>query len=353
MEQIIIFSFSKKGHALAERIQLEYPHARLIRDFKQKRLVEQVEEVFLQYHTLIFIGAAGIAVRGIAPFIKGKDQDPAVLVVDELGQFVIPLLSGHLGGANEYGETLARVLEATPVVTTATDINRVFAVDMWAKQNKLFIQNIDHIKYISAAVLAGERIGIISEIPLELEAGNTQDKRLHEVSEYREYKQNMSKSEAPQSGILIAESYQEVFNHTLWLTPKKYILGVGCRKGMDAQVFEQQLLEFLESHNISIHLIGCMASIDLKAEELAIVAFARKYGIEFRTFAAEELADVKGTFSKSDFVQSVTGVDNVCERSAKLVSGAEELSIKKTISQGMTMAVCEICYDHRICKGKE
>lgn len=337
MEQIVIFSFSKKGHALAERIQQAYPQARMIHDFKQKRLAEQVGEVFLQYHTLIFVGATGIAVRGIAPFIKGKDQDPAVLVVDELGRFVIPLLSGHLGGANEYGETLARVLEATPVVTTATDINRVFAVDVWAKKQNLFIQNVDHIKYISAAVLAGEWIGMVSEIPLEVGEENIQDKWLPET---------------PQSGILIAESYQEVFQHTLWLTPKKYSLGVGCRKGMDGQVFEQQLVAFLESHNIPIHLIGSMASIDLKAEEVAMVAFARKYGIEFRTFAGEELANVEGKFQKSDFVQSVTGVDNVCERSAVLDSGATEVLIKKTIAKGMTVAVCEKRYGDGG-KGKE
>lgn len=352
MEQIVIFSFSKKGYALAERMQQAYPQARMIHDFKQKRLAEQVGEVFLQHHTLIFVGATGIAVRGIAPFIKGKDQDPAVLVVDELGRFVIPLLSGHLGGANEYGETLARVLEATPVVTTATDINRVFAVDVWAKKQNLFIQNVDHIKYISAAVLAGERIGMVSEIPLEVEEENIQDKRLLEVAEYGEYQQNMSRSETPQSGILIAESYQEVFQHTLWLTPKKYSLGVGCRKGMDGQVFEQQLVAFLESHNIPIHLIGSMASIDLKAEEAAIVTFARKYGIEFRTFAGEELANVEGEFQKSDFVQSVTGVDNVCERSAVLDSGAREVLIKKTIAKGMTMAVCEKRYGDGG-KGKE
>ncbi len=324
MEYIVIFSFSKKGHELARRISGFYPHARHICEYKEQKLRDQIEQVFCQNYTLIFVGAIGIAVRGIAPFIKGKDVDPAVLVVDELGTFVIPLLSGHLGGANEYGEELSNRLKATPVITTATDINQVFGVDVWAKKQKIYINNIDHIKYISAALLAGEKIGFQSD---------------YKIDEFPEFVET-TEGNMVETGILISETYRQIYTHTLWLTPKKYVLGVGCRKGIDIEIFEKQLLEFLEEQGIFLQMIRQIASIDLKEKEEAILNFSRKYGIEFKTFSSKELELVSGEFSKSEFVKSVTGVDNVCERSARLASGAKELCVPKTISSGMTMAVC-------------
>lgn len=319
MNKVVVFAFSKKGRELGQSIGKQYPDSIFIYDFKEKSLHDHVGEWFTQYNILIFVGALGIAVRGIAPFLKGKDVDPAVLVVDELGTFVIPLLSGHLGGANHYGVKLAKALEATVVLTTATDINKVFAVDVWAKEQNLFIHNIDQIKYISSAVLSGNRIGLSSDYEIDT--------------------QNVELEEGMQSGILIAESYRSAFPHTLWLEPKRYILGVGCRKSMDSVKFETQLLAFLAEYQIPIHLVGRIASIHLKEKEEAIVAFARKYGIEFITYTSEQLLEVEGDFEKSEFVQSVTGVDNVCERSAVLASGAKEAYIPKTIREGMTMSV--------------
>lgn len=319
MNKVVVFAFSKKGRELGEVIGKRYPDSICIYDFKEKSLRNHVGEWFTQYNILIFVGASGIAVRGVAPFLKGKDVDPAVLVVDELGTFVIPLLSGHLGGANHYGSELAKALDATVVLTTATDINKVFAVDVWAKEQKLFIHNIDQIKYISSAVLSGERIGLISDYEIDTST--------------------VELKEGIQSGILIAESYRPVFPNTLWLEPKRYVLGVGCRKGMDGGKFETQLLAFLEEHGIPIHLVGRITSINLKEKEEAIVAFARIYGIEFITYTSEQLLEVEGDFAKSEFVQSVTGVDNVCERSAVLASGAKEAYISKTIRDGMTMSV--------------
>ncbi|MFI3171018.1 MAG: cobalt-precorrin 5A hydrolase [Eubacteriales bacterium] len=327
MNTIVIFSFSAKGHELAGRIAREYSGAIQIQDYKTKRLREQVGEWFKQNNLLIFVGAVGIAVRGITPFVEEKDRDPAVLVVDELGQFVIPILSGHLGGANAYGETLAEVISATPVITTATDINHVFAVDVWAKKQQLFIQNVDRIKCISSAMLAGEKVGVVSDYPI------------HNLPDFIEetYKRDRK------IGILISETYKSVFEQTLWMTPKKYVLGIGCRKGIDSQLFERQLLELLEKNQIPLHLVSAVASIDLKSKEEAILHFTKKFGIEFLTYSAEELKNIEGEFSKSEFVESITGVDNVCERSAIVASGAKELTIQKTIINAMTMAVCVKC----------
>ena len=114
------------------------------------------EEHFSTNDALIFIGAIGIALRAIAPYIKTKTKDPAVVVVDELGQFSIPILSGHIGGANELALRISEILNAIPVITTATDINKVFAVDTWAKSQGLHILNPECIKLVSSKLLKGE-----------------------------------------------------------------------------------------------------------------------------------------------------------------------------------------------------
>ena len=114
---------------------------------------------------VIFVGACGIAVRSIAPYIAGKKTDPAVLVIDECGKFVIALLSGHLGGANELALRCAGYLKAVPVVTTATDLHSRFAVDVFAKKNGCAIFHMKAAKEASAALLAGESIGFYSEFP--------------------------------------------------------------------------------------------------------------------------------------------------------------------------------------------
>ena len=124
-------------------------------------------EQFETADSIIFIGAAGIAVRSIAPFIQSKKKDPAVLVVDELGKFVISLLSGHLGGANELACLAADILQAIPVVTTATDLEGKFAVDVFAKKNNCHIFRMKEAKEVSAALLAGEKVGFYSEFPWE------------------------------------------------------------------------------------------------------------------------------------------------------------------------------------------
>ncbi len=312
-----------------------YPEGEHRFTFKERRLAEQVEEVFHQHNVLIFVGAMGIAVRGISKVIKGKEVDPAVLVVDELGRFVIPVLSGHLGGANAYATELSTFLNSMPVITTATDINGVFAVDVWAKKEKLWIRNIDHIKYISSALLEKKTVGLVSEYGV---SESSDDKIIVHKEGSLVHKEGDFVLE--ECGMLISDTYSKPFKHTLWMTPRKYVIGVGCRKDIDSAYFETKFLEFLNINHIELELVGTMATIELKAKEQALLDLTRKYGIEFSTFTSEELQAVEGNFHGSSFVQSITGVDNVCERSAKLGSGAKEIWIEKTACGGITFAVC-------------
>ena len=121
---------------------------------------EVIKEQFYQCDRILFIGAAAIAVRVIAPYLKSKATDPAVLVADEDGKFLISLLSGHIGGANEWCNTLAGRLGATPVITTATDTRGMFAVDLFAGKHRLRIVNPVMIQDISGRILNHEPVGM-------------------------------------------------------------------------------------------------------------------------------------------------------------------------------------------------
>lgn len=279
------------------------------------------EEGFSSEDALVFIGATGIAVRAIAPWIKSKTEDPACLVVDEQGNYVIPLLSGHIGGANALAEEIAAVLEAVPVITTATDLNHLFAVDQWAKKQGFWISSMKLAKQVSAQLLQGKKIGVISEFPIKgtlpagLIMGDGQETAI-EISFRRE---------VPKEGRLL-------------LIPRCIALGIGCRKGIDAEAVKAAVEQTLERFGISQKAVKCAASIDLKEKEAGLLQFCREWEIPFRVFSAGQLAQVKGSFTPSAFVNTVTGVDNVCERAAAAASGGGRILVKKQAQDGVTVA---------------
>lgn len=153
---IHLISFTDWGQKLVEKLAQELD-GQAVRGMP---LDQWTREHFRTGNALIFVGAAGIAVRAIAPYIRSKTTDPAVVVVDEGGQFAVPILSGHLGGANDLARKIAASCGAQPVITTATDINGIFAVDEWARRQNCVIQNPEKIKTISGTLLAGGRVEI-------------------------------------------------------------------------------------------------------------------------------------------------------------------------------------------------
>ena len=279
-------------------------------------------KAFAEADALVFVCASGIAVRAIAPHVKDKRTDPAVLVLDEGGTFVIPLLSGHLGGANALAGALAVELRAIPVLTTATDVNGLFAVDVFAKRNDLYIEDMALAKAVSAALLAGQPVGFRSDLPVEgaLPAG-------------------LTAGEAD-LGILISTGKETPFPRTLRLIPRRYAAGLGCRRGKSEEELEAFLTENLARCGVGVHELRALSSIDLKKDEPGLVALAGKLGLPFFTYSAAELQQVSGDFTPSAFVKETTGVDSVCERAAVLASGGT-LIVKKVAENGMTFALAK------------
>lgn len=298
---------------LAER--LEGPVCRCGREYG---LSQWTKERFQRAEGLIFVGAAGIAVRAVAPYLRGKDTDPAVVVVDERGQFAIPILSGHLGGANDLAREIAAVCGAVPVITTATDCGGVFAIDAWARYQNCAVEGVEQIRKISGKLLSGGEIRIKSRWPV---AGT------------------------PPLGVTLTEGSDWDANvdicrrqgEGLWLIPRIVVLGIGCRKQTPAEKMEAALKELLTETGISEKALCLAASIDLKQKEPGILEFCENLGLSLRCFSAEELARAEGEFTPSAFVEQVTGVDNVCERS--VVLGGGQLLRRKLARDGVTMAL--------------
>ncbi|MBQ6235317.1 MAG: cobalamin biosynthesis protein [Clostridia bacterium] len=283
---------------------------------------EWAREAFETSDALIFVCAAGIAVRAIAPWVKSKTTDPAVLVLDETGRFAIPLLSGHIGGANELALALSAALGATPVVTTATDLNDLFAVDVFATKNRLAITDMALAKEISAALLMGEPVGFCSDLPVS-----------------GPLPRGLTDGEAA-LGVCVSREQKTPYPKTLRLIPKRFALGVGCKKGRDAEALDAFIRRRLIASGVPIDALFCMASIDLKRDEPGLLAFSEAHRLPFYTYSADELNAVPGTFSGSAFVKETTGTDCVSERAAVKASGGE-LIVKKIAEDGMTFALAE------------
>lgn len=340
---ISIISFTKKGTELNERIGKElmdqgmaiegYTAAKYVQDTGLHAftgLQDLMEQLFYRSDGIIFIGACGIAVRAIAAFIKGKTEDPAVLVAGEDGKFVISLLSGHIGGANELTGHVAALIGAVPVITTATDINHTFAVDSWAVKNELWIEDISMIKDVSAALLNGDEVGFYSDYPIE---GNLPE--------------GLAVNTVTDIGICVSDSVSlKPFHKTLHLVPRNIVLGIGCRKDTEPEVIRNRVKDTFNRYELDQRRIGRICSIDVKKKEEGILELVEELGAEYITYTAEELRAVSGDFDSSEFVRKTVGVDNVCERSAALGSGSGRKLIPKTAFSGVTLAAYE--REHRV-----
>ena len=278
---------------------------------------------------IVIVGATGIAVRIIAPFIKSKSTDPAIISVDEKGQFVIALISGHIGGSNKLTQKIASGIGAIPVITTATDINNIFSVDTYATEHDIHIVNLSVVKDVSSRLLDGKTVGLISEFPIRgpIPKGIT-----------TEYSGDV--------GILISATGKgSPFSRTLRLIPKCHVLGIGCRKGTPKEKISEIVENVLSEENISIHSIRTVASIDLKKDEHGLREFSEMLAVPMVTFNSCELNSLPGSdFSSSEMVKKVTNVDCVCERAAVLASKNGHLVRKKTIGDGVTVAIARDDY---------
>ena len=212
-------AFTETGLALAKRLSAALPGSVARCGQDGVSLAEWTSAQFVQSDALIFVGAAGIAVRAIAPHCKSKTTDPAVVVVDECGRFAVPILSGHLGGANDLARAIAAVCGAVPVITTATDAHGIFAVDEWAKHQNCMVLEPERIKLVSGKLLAGQPVYYRADFPVTgtVPAG-------------------LFPADTPEKAdfaLTLCPTGQ-----ALHLVPRIGVLGIGCKRGTSAETLE-------------------------------------------------------------------------------------------------------------------
>ncbi|MGN1417054.1 MAG: cobalt-precorrin 5A hydrolase [Oscillospiraceae bacterium] len=280
-----------------------------------------VGEIFGKYEGLIFICACGAAVRVIAPYIRSKQTDPAVIAVDEQGKFAVSLLSGHIGGANALTRKIADIIGAVPVITTATDTGGKFSPDSFAAANKLHICEMDMAKAIAARIVNGGKVGFYSEydcgaLPAELDPS------------------------VKSIGIAVtADEDISPFEHTLHLVPRNISLGIGCKRNILPEAMSELVKRVLAENNIPLYRLDSVCTIDVKRDEAAVTGFAEEHHLPLKIYTAEQLMNVKGEFSRSEFVLGTVGADNVCERSAAAQGG--RIIVPKHAEKGVTIAAAE------------
>ncbi len=331
--KLYVIGFTQNGTALAKSIcqknngavcfSMKCEEEGVTRVFSLK---EWTKTAFLEAEGIVFVGACGIAVRAIAPFLKGKYDDPGVVVTDEKGKFVISLLSGHVGGGNALAKRIAEQICGTAVITTATDVNDVFAVDIWVQKKGYFCQQREEaknvMKDISAALLDKKTVGFYT--PLK----------------YTSLPKGIEAKKEGKIGMTVSV-YNEIrpFEKTLSLIVPAIHIGIGCRKNIPPKAVEEAVFLALSEQSIPIEAVEAVATIDLKQYENAIVEFCEKYQKPLHIFTKEELSALEGDFTPSSFVKQTTGVDNVCERAAVCSSLGGDLLLAKTAKKGVTIAL--------------
>lgn len=324
---IAVISITKNGDNLAKKIRKKFDIHLFSKnlsggfDFK-----EAVRDSFENYEAVVFITSTGIAVRAIAPYITTKDKDPAVVVIDNLGKFVISLLSGHLGGANKLAEDMALLLGAEPIITTATDNLGITAPDMIAKENNLIIDSLKDAKDIAALLVDEKEVGFLDEEELiSCPSGYVPKLRQCDGVVYVTNKNVLECME------------QKKIPKRLKLIRRNIILGIGCRKDYSEEIMKEKVLDVLKGQNIDIRAIKCIATVEVKKNERAIIELSKYLNCDMKIFTIEEIKKVQHKYERSAFVEKTLGITSVCEPSIELAGGTVEISKMKL--DGMTLAI--------------
>lgn len=339
---IAIWALTPNGAALAERIQAARPWASLFVSAKLPapetaipffRLADAVKRHFHEYSGHVFIMSTGIVVRTIAGLLAHKTRDPAVVVADEQGGHAISLVSGHIGGANALAMEIAQITGAQPVITTATDLNGLPAIDRIAQNQGLFIQNPAAIKSVSMALLKGEPIGVFDPWGWVQNAiSNRARIEWSAVAQARE-------SQGP--GVFVHHAIAALAPDILVLRPPSLTVGIGCNRNTPLAEIQALLAGTLERFQLSIHSLACLATIDAKSDEPGILALAERMGIGLRFYTREELSQVTAVENPSETVNRHMGVQSVCEAAALLAAKSDRLIVGKQKTRNVTVAVAQ------------
>ena len=281
--------------------------------------------IITQYDCILGIMATGIMVRSICPLIQSKIQDPAVLVMDEKGKQVISLLSGHLGGGNDYALKIARIIGADPVITTATDVQGKIGVDSLARRYHMHLDHPPKIKILNGALVEGKQV--------ELAVSNHLEYIFKDEQVQKSYKTSL---------VTADKQIEAKFNATkIVLTPEKLVVGVGARKGVSGEAVLGAVKEALLTLDIPLKRIDALATAEPKHDEKGILEAAHILGRSLEIISLDRIKDFEHPdCSQSLLVKKTFGVGGICEPAALLAAGENSgLLYRKKASNKVTIAV--------------
>lgn len=345
---IAIYAVTPKGAQLGRSIgaalgcSLFVPHRMVdaeavVPEFGFESLRECVAQKFGGFSAHLFITAAGIAVRAIAPHLESKDVDPAVVVMDQAGEHVVSLLSGHLGGANALAERVAGLVGGVAVITTATDTEKLPSLDVIAQKADCAIHNLGAVKHVNGALLAGEKVVLDDPADvLGLKRGVWAE---HFIAA-----ELVPFGEEDEPAVIVSwrsATLLEPEEKSLLLHPKVLCVGIGARRGASKEAVLELIQEEFLRNDLALESVRCIASVDAKANEQGIVEAAAELGLPFVTFAADMLDSVDVP-NPSDAPLQAVGTKSVAEAAALVGAGRKggsRLIVEKVKGDGVTMAV--------------
>jgi precorrin-4 C11-methyltransferase len=290
-----------------------------------------------KYEGLVCVMATGIVVRLLAPLLKSKDEDPAVVVVDEMGNNVISLVSGHLGGANRLAREVAAITGGQAVITTGTDVRGKISIDELAKHAGLMIENLRSVKILNMALLKEGQIGLY-------DPGKWLRRYLPDTAGIKILQLPEEADKAGLSGWIFVSDTFGSFEPPpcLILRPKSRVVGVGCKRGTEAAEIEAALNRVFAEHNLSPLSVRNLATVELKEDEVGLTELLKDHNWPAVYYSVSELQTPLPVPSPSEKVKEHLGVESVCEKAAILSAGAEELLVPKQILGNVTVAVARV-----------
>ena len=357
LDRIAIVAITRKGMELGRRLRQLFPGSHLYVPAKFAAKSEEyafppparkvVREAFSRYRYLVMTMAVGAAFRLLASELGDKRQDPGVVAIDDSANFVVSLLSGHLGGANELTKRIASLLGAQPVITTASEGSQTITADIVGKEFGWELEDDGNVTRVSAALVNGEPVGLYQD------AGETNwwtgDRPLLTnlciFTELKTLKESGCQAAVVITDRVLAEEYQVLPAYTLVYRPKSLVIGIGCNRGTKSVEIEKAVTYVFSEHRLSVKSIRNIATTDRKKEEIGLLKFARKYNLPIEYFNKETLKKVNFPSSPSMALKYL-GTPSVCEAAAILSSGNTSLLVPKLSYDGkVTIAVARLPFD--------
>jgi cobalamin biosynthesis protein CbiG len=333
MKELVIAALTPSGLELGRRLAQGLGYGQLVSVQGDSRT--NLEELFQAGHPLVCIMALGIVVRFLGPQAQNKENDPAVVVVDEAGQFAISVLGGHAAGANELAQQVANAIGAMPVITTASDALGLPAVDLIGREWGWKIEGRDNLTRVAAAIVRGEPVGVYQT------AGREDWWQV-----FGDWPATFQRIESAPEGywaaiLVISDSSLPgtLPYATVIFRPPTLVLGVGCRRGVPCSEIEAMFEYLCRTQGFSPLSLGVVATASLKADEPGLVEFAARHGVPLLSFSIEELGRVADLPTPSERVRAQLGIAGVAEPAALLAAGAKELLVPKQRGPRVTMAL--------------